>query len=46
MKKTITIIFALSLLNSCANISDNSSNFKEKLLKFKSSNTHNEFIKK
>tara|TARA_B100001564_G_C20440775_1_gene578861 strand:- start:595 stop:732 length:138 start_codon:yes stop_codon:yes gene_type:complete len=45
MKKIIAIIFTLSLLNSCANITD-ADNFKEQLLKFKDSKTHNEFIKK
>ncbi len=46
MKKIITIIFTLSLLSACAYIPDNSSDFKEKLLKFKNSKTHNEFIEK
>ena len=31
MKKLIIIIFAISLLNSCANMKDNSSSFKEKI---------------
>ena len=31
MKKILTIIFTLSLLNSCANVNDNSINYKEKI---------------
>ena len=31
MKKIITIIFALTLLNSCTNMSNNSINYKEKI---------------
>jgi PBP1b-binding outer membrane lipoprotein LpoB len=46
MKKLITIIFTLSLLNSCAGISLDSNNMKEKLLKFKNSKTHNDFVEK
>ena len=46
MKKIITIIFTLTFLNSCADISFDSNNVKEKLLKFKNSKTHNEFIVK
>ena len=46
MKKIITFIFTLSLLNSCAGISLDSNNMKEQLLKFKESKTHNEFIEK
>ena len=40
MKKIITIIFTLCLLNSCTNIPDNSTNFKEKI-----KNGMNEFKK-
>ena len=46
MKKIITIMFALTFLNSCADISLDSNNMKERLLKFKNSKTHNEFIEK
>ena len=46
MKKIIIIIFALTFLNSCANITLDSNNMKENLLKFKNSKTHNEFIEK
>ncbi len=46
IKKIITIIFTLSLLNSCADVSLDSNDMKEKLLKFKNSKTHNEFIEK
>ncbi len=31
MKKILTIIFSLSLLNSCANVNDSSINYKEKI---------------
>ena len=31
MKKIITIIFTLSLLNSCTSMPDNSTDFKEKI---------------
>ena len=31
MKKLITILFALSFLNSCANITENSTTVKEKI---------------
>jgi PBP1b-binding outer membrane lipoprotein LpoB len=31
MKKLIMIIFAMSLLNSCANVTDKSTSFKEKI---------------
>ena len=44
MKKIITIIFALTFLNSCADVSIDSNNMKEKLLKFKNSKTLKEFI--
>ena len=46
MKKIITIIFALSLLNSCAGISFDQDDLKDQLLKFKNSKTHDEFIEK
>ena len=39
-------MFALTFLNSCADISLDSNNMKERLLKFKNSKTHNEFIEK
>ena len=44
MKKIIAIIFTLTFLNSCADISIDSNNMKEKLLKFKNSKTLKEFI--
>ena len=31
MKKILSIIFTLSLLNSCANVNDNSTSYKEKI---------------
>ena len=46
MKKIITIIFTISLLNSCTGMSLDANNMKEKLLKFKNSKTHNEFSEK
>tara|TARA_B100000965_G_C18941090_1_gene477380 strand:+ start:150 stop:305 length:156 start_codon:yes stop_codon:yes gene_type:complete len=46
MKKIIIAIFTLSLLNSCADISLDSNNMKEKLLKFKNSKNHAEFMEK
>jgi hypothetical protein len=46
MKKIIIIIFTLTFLTSCADISLDTDNMKEKLLKFKNSKTHNEFIEK
>ena len=46
MKKIITVIFTLCLLNSCTGVSLDSNNIKEQLLKIKNSKTHNEFIEK
>ncbi len=46
MRKIITFMFTLCLLNSCTGVSLDSNNMKEQLLKFKNSKTHNEFIEK
>ena len=44
MKKIIAIIFTLTFLNSCADMSIDSNNIKEKFQKFKKSKNLKEFI--